>query len=60
MSVPRKQVNLDIIEKFTNPDTNELCDPRLFCLNTNSKIIADNGGRNYSSIFLPANTRRVL
>ncbi|MEZ2226245.1 MAG: helicase-related protein [Microcoleus sp.] len=40
---PRKQVNLDIIEKFKVQD--EVCDNRLFCINTNSDIIASNAGR---------------
>ena len=42
---PRKQVNLDIIEKFKDKNTGLLCDERLFCINTNSDIIASNGGR---------------
>ncbi|MEG5062928.1 ATP-binding protein [Microcoleus sp. B3-A4] len=42
---PRKQVNLDIIEKFTDKNTRLLCDNRLFCINTNSDIIASNAGR---------------
>ena len=40
---PRKQVNLDIIEKFKEQD--KLCDNRLFCINTNSDLIASNAGR---------------
>ncbi|MEG4803577.1 helicase [Microcoleus sp. ARI1-B5] len=40
---PRKQVNLDIIEKFKVQ--HELCDNRLFCINTNSDLIASNAGR---------------
>ncbi|MGC9525310.1 MAG: helicase-related protein [Limnospira sp.] len=36
---PRKQVNLDIIEKFKNPETKEICDDRLFCMTTNSTLI---------------------
>ncbi len=39
---PRKQVNLDIIEKFRNSETNKLFDDRLFCINTNSQLIEDN------------------
>lgn len=39
---PRKQVNLDIIEKFRSSDPGKLCDDRLFCINTNSQIIEDN------------------
>ncbi|CBN55086.1 MULTISPECIES: ATP-binding protein [Kamptonema] len=42
---PRKQVNLDIIEKFKNPETGLLSDNRLFCINTNSDIIKGNGGK---------------
>ncbi len=42
---PRKQVNLDIIEKFKDKKTDLLFDNRLFCINTNSDIIASNGGR---------------
>ena len=42
---PRKQVNLDIIEKFQDKNTGLLCDNRLFCINTNSDIIASNAGR---------------
>lgn len=42
---PRKQVNLDIIEKFKDKNTGLLCDNRLFCINTNSDIIASNAGR---------------
>lgn len=39
---PRKQVNLDIIEKFRNPPTREFFDKRLFCINTNSQLLRDN------------------
>jgi len=42
---PRQQVNLDIIEKFKDKNTGLLCDNRLFCINTNSEIIASNAGR---------------
>ena len=42
---PRKQVNLDIIEKFKDKNTGLLCDNRLFCINTNSDIIASYSGR---------------
>ncbi|WP_017716989.1 helicase-related protein [Kamptonema formosum] len=42
---PRKQVNLDIIEKFKSPDTEQLSDSRLFCINTNASIIKENGGK---------------
>ncbi|MCC3583580.1 helicase-related protein [Microcoleus sp. PH2017_30_WIL_O_A] len=42
---PRKQVNLDIIEKFKDKNTGLLCDNRLFCINTNSDIIASYSGK---------------
>lgn len=42
---PRKQVNLDIIEKFKSPQTGQFSDDRLFSLTTNSVIIQDNNGR---------------
>ena len=42
---PRKQVNLDIIEKFKDKNTGLLCDNRLFCINTNSEIIASYSGK---------------
>ncbi len=42
---PRKQVNLDIIEKFTDKNTGLLCNDRLFCINTNSDIIASHSGK---------------
>ncbi|MEG4023463.1 nSTAND3 domain-containing NTPase [Microcoleus sp. S13C4] len=42
---PRKQVNLDIIKKFKDTKTGFLCDDRLFCINTNSDLIASNAGR---------------
>ncbi len=42
---PRKQVNLDIIEKFKDKNTDLLCDNRLFCINTNSDIIASHSGK---------------
>ncbi len=38
---PRKQVNLDIIEKFKDPQTRKLSNERLFCINTNSQLIRD-------------------
>ncbi|HEY9300233.1 MAG TPA: helicase-related protein, partial [Phormidium sp.] len=41
---PRKQVNLDIIEKFKDKNTGWLCDERLFCINTNADIIKSNSG----------------
>ncbi|MFM9268257.1 helicase-related protein [Tychonema sp. BBK16] len=42
---PRKQVNLDIVEKFKDENTGLLCDNRLFCINTNSDIIASYSGK---------------
>ena len=42
---PRIQVNLDIIEKFTNRETNTLCDDRILTLNTNANLIKNNGGK---------------
>ncbi|MBD1936014.1 helicase-related protein [Microcoleus sp. FACHB-68] len=39
---PRKQVNLDIVEKFKDKETQLLCDDRLICLNTNADLIRDN------------------
>ena len=41
---PRKQVNLDIIEKFKDKNTGLLCNDRLFCINTNADIIKSNSG----------------
>lgn len=41
---PRKQVNLDIIEKFKNPDK-QLCDDRIIAINSHSNLINDNSGR---------------
>ncbi|WP_460204069.1 helicase-related protein [Scytonema sp. NUACC21] len=42
---PRKQVNLDVIEKFKDKETGKLCDDRLLALNTHSNLITDNYGR---------------
>ncbi|AOY82261.1 MULTISPECIES: helicase-related protein [Moorena] len=42
---PRKQVNLDIIEKFKDSATGELCDNQLIAINTNANLISDNFGR---------------
>ncbi|MEG5140670.1 MULTISPECIES: helicase-related protein [unclassified Microcoleus] len=42
---PRKQVNLDIIEKFRDQKTGLLCHNKLFCINTNSDIIKSNSGQ---------------
>ncbi len=44
---PRKQVNLDIIEKFTDSNTQRLKDDRIFIVNTNADIISSNKG-NYT------------
>jgi nucleoside-triphosphatase THEP1 len=41
---PRKQVNLDIIEKFKNKETGNLCDDRLLAINSHSNLITDNFG----------------
>src|SRR6476661_2518583 len=41
---PRKQVNLDIIEKFKDKNTGLLCNDRLFCINTNADIIKSYSG----------------
>ncbi|MBP0008638.1 helicase-related protein [Roseofilum sp. Belize Diploria] len=40
---PRKQVNLDILEKFKD-DRGKWCSKNLVCLNTNSQIIAEHKG----------------
>ncbi|WP_353929368.1 helicase [Okeanomitos corallinicola TIOX110] len=42
---PRKQVNLDIIEKFKDRQTGKLVDDRIFAINTHSNLIQDNGGK---------------
>ncbi|AFZ25275.1 hypothetical protein Cylst_3107 [Cylindrospermum stagnale PCC 7417] len=42
---PRKQVNLDIIEKFKDKNTRKLCSDKLLAINTNSNLITDNCGR---------------
>ncbi|MBD2629484.1 helicase-related protein [Trichormus variabilis] len=42
---PRKQVNLDIIEKFKVRETGKLVDDRIFAINTNSNLIQDNSGK---------------
>ncbi|MCT7966408.1 helicase [Laspinema sp. D1] len=41
---PRKQVNLDIIDKFKSASTGNLCDDRLWCLTSNAVLIQENGG----------------
>ncbi|MEG5044982.1 helicase-related protein [Microcoleus sp. B4-C1] len=42
---PRKQVNLDIIDKFRDKKTGLLCDNRLFCINSSSDTIDSNFGQ---------------
>ncbi|MDD1414733.1 helicase [Dolichospermum sp. ST_con] len=42
---PRKQVNLDIIEKFKDKETSELIDDRIFAINSHSNLIQDNHGK---------------
>lgn len=42
---PRKQVNLDIIEKFKNPENNQLEDDRIFAISTSSVLISKNHGK---------------
>jgi len=42
---PRKQVNLDIIEKFKTKNPGKLCDNRLLAIHTNNTLITDNSGR---------------
>ncbi|MEC4818916.1 MAG: ATP-binding protein, partial [Scytonema sp. PMC 1069.18] len=41
---PRTQVNLDIIEKFKDKDSQQLCDRRILAINTHSNLITDNFG----------------
>lgn len=41
---PRKQVNLDIIEKFKDKNSQKLCDDRILAINTHSNLINDNQG----------------
>ncbi|MEH2148018.1 helicase-related protein [Nostoc sp.] len=41
---PRKQVNLDIIEKFKDKNTGKLCDDRILAINTHSNLISENFG----------------
>jgi hypothetical protein len=41
---PRKQVNLDIIEKFKDKTSNQLCDDRILAINSHSNLINDNQG----------------
>lgn len=40
---PRKQVNLDIIDKFKNPDTDDLWNDKILAINTYSDLIKDSG-----------------
>ena len=42
---PRKQVNLDIIEKFKDQHTGKLADDRIFAINSDSNLIKDNSGK---------------
>ena len=42
---PRKQVNLDIIEKFKDKYTGKLVDDRIFAINSDSNLIKDNSGK---------------
>ncbi|WP_198648454.1 ATP-binding protein [Cyanothece sp. BG0011] len=49
---PRTQVNLDIFEKFTDKNTGQLYDDRIFAITTNSILIKSNNGNltvNYRS-----------
>ncbi|MBS9386502.1 MAG: helicase [Dolichospermum sp. BR01] len=42
---PRKQVNLDIIEKFKDQQNEKLIDDRIFAINTHSNLIQDHHGK---------------
>ncbi len=42
---PRKQVNLDIIEKFKDRKTGRLVNDQIFAINTHSNLIQDNSGK---------------
>ncbi|MEA5576382.1 helicase-related protein [Anabaena sp. UHCC 0451] len=42
---PRKQVNLDIIEKFKDRKTGKLVNDQIFAINTHSNLIQDNSGK---------------
>jgi hypothetical protein len=42
---PRKQVNIDIIDKFKDPVTELLCHQRLLAINSHADLIIDNFGR---------------
>ncbi|MEA5534417.1 C-terminal helicase domain-containing protein [Crocosphaera sp. XPORK-15E] len=53
---PRIQVNLDIIEKFSDKESHQLCDDRIFTMTTNSHLISRNKGQitvNYLSNLHP-------
>ncbi|MGK7956055.1 MAG: hypothetical protein AB4063_12520 [Crocosphaera sp.] len=55
---PRTQVNLDLIDKFKseNSQNKELFDDKLFCINTNSILIQENG--NSSTVRYYSNQRQ--
>ncbi len=55
---PRKQVNLDIIDKFKSASTGNLCDDRLWCLTTNAVMIQENGG--FPTVRYHTNSRRDI
>ena len=42
---PRTQVNLDIVEKFTDSESKHLCNDNLIIINTNSTLIRQNNGK---------------
>jgi hypothetical protein len=48
---PRTQVNLDIIEKFKDKDSQKLCDDRILALNTHTTLI-ENNSRQYTVQYL--------
>ncbi|KYC36629.1 helicase [Scytonema hofmannii PCC 7110] len=48
---PRTQVNLDIIEKFKDKDSQELCDDRILALNTHNTLL-ENNSREYTVQYL--------
>ncbi|GAA6622553.1 helicase-related protein [Scytonema sp. NUACC26] len=48
---PRTQVNLDIIEKFKDKDSQKLCDDRILALNTHNTLI-ENNSRKYTVQYL--------
>ncbi|WP_367287252.1 hypothetical protein [Laspinema palackyanum] len=55
---PRKQVNLDIIDKFKSASTGNLCDDRLWCLTSNAVLIQENGG--FPTVRYHTNSRRDI